>query len=257
MPSWPPTATTCPGSSSTDEWTAGRSMALPATGPGVESAGRPGGRGAGSTPVVSFGDPRRASVVTLGINPSSRQFVRQNGALREGTARRVGHLAVARALGLGGDGRGRWCQGPGRVRDVLPARKGCRTGVGSTPSTTCCGPVSTRPTTTAAPAISIWWHGPPIRCGAAWTGRRGAGCSRLTLPVRRRAVGAGRLPGGGGQRAHGHLRGGGCWTRRVECRSPTGRTSVGRPVHRRVGRYALRRLDVQPPEPARCGTSGR
>jgi hypothetical protein len=45
-----------------------------------------------STPVVSFGDPRRASVVTLGINPSSRQFVRQNGALREGTARRLATL---------------------------------------------------------------------------------------------------------------------------------------------------------------------
>jgi hypothetical protein len=45
-----------------------------------------------STPVVSFGDPRRASVVTLGINPSSRQFVRQNGALREGTSRRLATL---------------------------------------------------------------------------------------------------------------------------------------------------------------------
>ena len=28
----------------------------------------------GSTPVVSFGDPSKASVVTIGINPSSREF---------------------------------------------------------------------------------------------------------------------------------------------------------------------------------------
>lgn len=52
-----------------------------------------------STPVVSFGDPTSAAVVTLGLNPSTRQFVRQNGALREGTERR---LATLPSLGLAG-----------------------------------------------------------------------------------------------------------------------------------------------------------
>ena len=45
-----------------------------------------------STPVVSFGDLMRAKVVTLGINPSTRQFVRQNGSLLDGPERRLATL---------------------------------------------------------------------------------------------------------------------------------------------------------------------
>ena len=46
---------------------------------------------------MSFGDPTRASVVTLGINPSTRQFLRQNGSLLDGADRR---LATLPSLGL-------------------------------------------------------------------------------------------------------------------------------------------------------------
>jgi hypothetical protein len=42
----------------------------------------------GSTPVVSFGDPLRADVVTVGINPSSAEFCR-GGVLRTGPQRRL------------------------------------------------------------------------------------------------------------------------------------------------------------------------
>jgi hypothetical protein len=52
-----------------------------------------------STPVVSFGDPMGAVVATLGINPSTRQFLHQNGALRVGAERR---LATLPWLGLSG-----------------------------------------------------------------------------------------------------------------------------------------------------------
>lgn len=46
----------------------------------------------GSTPVVAFGDPQRAEVATLGINPSAREFV-EGGRLLSGPARRLATLA--------------------------------------------------------------------------------------------------------------------------------------------------------------------
>jgi hypothetical protein len=49
----------------------------------------------GSTPVVAFGDPTRAEVATLGINPSVREFV-EDGRLLAGDRRR---LATLEALG--------------------------------------------------------------------------------------------------------------------------------------------------------------
>lgn len=52
-----------------------------------------------STPVVAFGDPTGARVATLGINPSTRQFLRQDGSLRDGPDRR---LATLPWLGLSG-----------------------------------------------------------------------------------------------------------------------------------------------------------
>src|SRR5205814_6524697 len=45
----------------------------------------------GSTPVVAFGDPRRATVATLGINPSHREFI-ENGGLLSGEDRRLATL---------------------------------------------------------------------------------------------------------------------------------------------------------------------
>ncbi|MHB1535641.1 MAG: hypothetical protein ACYC1D_13740 [Acidimicrobiales bacterium] len=47
----------------------------------------------GSTPVVAFGDPIRAEVATLGINPSGREFLGPGGALLGGDARRLATLA--------------------------------------------------------------------------------------------------------------------------------------------------------------------
>src|ERR1700730_7591746 len=49
----------------------------------------------GTTPVLSFGDPRHARVATLGINPSGREFV-ENGQLLAGAQRR---LATLESLG--------------------------------------------------------------------------------------------------------------------------------------------------------------
>jgi hypothetical protein len=49
-----------------------------------------------STPVVSFGDPLRAEVATLGINPSRREFFSRDGVLLSGPERR---LATADSLG--------------------------------------------------------------------------------------------------------------------------------------------------------------
>lgn len=37
-----------------------------------------------STPVLSFGDPLRAEVATLGINPSRREFFSRDGVLLSG-----------------------------------------------------------------------------------------------------------------------------------------------------------------------------
>lgn len=48
---------------------------------------------AGSTPVVSFGDPADAPVATLGINPSSGEFLASSGALLAGGERRLATLA--------------------------------------------------------------------------------------------------------------------------------------------------------------------
>ncbi|HEX6237741.1 MAG TPA: hypothetical protein VFZ68_11135 [Acidimicrobiales bacterium] len=52
---------------------------------------------AGSTPVVSFGDQVAAHVATLGINPSSREFLDASGGLLDGAQRR---LATLRSLGV-------------------------------------------------------------------------------------------------------------------------------------------------------------
>src|SRR6266511_6400613 len=49
----------------------------------------------GSTPVVAFGDPARAEVATLGINPSANEFL-QHGRLLTGDQRR---LATLESLG--------------------------------------------------------------------------------------------------------------------------------------------------------------
>jgi len=43
----------------------------------------------GSTPVVAFGDVRRATVATLGINPSKYEFLDRNGNERGGSERRL------------------------------------------------------------------------------------------------------------------------------------------------------------------------
>ncbi len=45
----------------------------------------------GSTPVVAFGDPSRAEVATLGINPSASEFL-QSGQLLRGAGRRLATL---------------------------------------------------------------------------------------------------------------------------------------------------------------------
>lgn len=50
----------------------------------------------GSVPVVAFGDPERAEVATLGINPSHREFA-ENGVLLSGERRR---LATLESLGV-------------------------------------------------------------------------------------------------------------------------------------------------------------
>lgn len=50
----------------------------------------------GSTPVVSFGDPRRAVVATLGINPSVAEFT-EHAHMLVGRQRRLATLASLRA----------------------------------------------------------------------------------------------------------------------------------------------------------------
>lgn len=47
----------------------------------------------GTTPVVAFGDSRRAEIATLGINPSLREFHGAHGRLLEGPRRRLSTLA--------------------------------------------------------------------------------------------------------------------------------------------------------------------
>jgi hypothetical protein len=46
----------------------------------------------GSTPVIAFGNPVRARVATLGINPSRNEFLSQSGALMVGKKRRLATL---------------------------------------------------------------------------------------------------------------------------------------------------------------------
>jgi hypothetical protein len=46
----------------------------------------------GSTPVVAFGDPARAWVATLGINPSRNEFLDSQGHLLDGSRRRLATL---------------------------------------------------------------------------------------------------------------------------------------------------------------------
>ena len=45
-----------------------------------------------STPVVSFGDPSKARVATLGINPSDKEFLDNRGALLVGSEQRFANL---------------------------------------------------------------------------------------------------------------------------------------------------------------------
>lgn len=51
----------------------------------------------GSTPVVAFGDPRNASVATLGINPSWHEFLADDGSLLSGSKRRLATLTSLNA----------------------------------------------------------------------------------------------------------------------------------------------------------------
>jgi hypothetical protein len=51
----------------------------------------------GSTPVVAFGNPITARVATVGINPSSQEFVNRKGDLLTGEKRR---LADFQSLGI-------------------------------------------------------------------------------------------------------------------------------------------------------------
>jgi hypothetical protein len=52
----------------------------------------------GSTPVVAFGDVRKATVATLGLNPSKYEFLDHRGDEREGGERRLETLT---SLGKG------------------------------------------------------------------------------------------------------------------------------------------------------------
>jgi hypothetical protein len=56
----------------------------------------------GSTPVIAFGDPFRATVATLGINPSRREFLDTNGELLTGAERRLATLASLQARDTAG-----------------------------------------------------------------------------------------------------------------------------------------------------------
>jgi hypothetical protein len=54
---------------------------------------------AGSTPVVSFGDPLRTRIATLGINPSRKGFLDDQGQLLAGARRRLATLDSIGAAG--------------------------------------------------------------------------------------------------------------------------------------------------------------
>src|SRR5438552_3663439 len=62
-------------------------------------------------PVPAFGDPSTASVATLGLNPSNREFVDDDGCELEGDARRFHTLA---SLGLA-----RWEQADTRHLELV------------------------------------------------------------------------------------------------------------------------------------------
>ena len=48
----------------------------------------------GTTPVIAFGDPGRAEIATLGINPSFHEFRSKDGGLLAGPKRRLSTLEV-------------------------------------------------------------------------------------------------------------------------------------------------------------------
>lgn len=52
-----------------------------------------------SSPIVSFGDAGRATVATVGLNPSNREFVNQDGEELAGASRRFETLASLRLKG--------------------------------------------------------------------------------------------------------------------------------------------------------------
>ncbi|MGH8930030.1 MAG: hypothetical protein ACRDZO_05180 [Egibacteraceae bacterium] len=54
----------------------------------------------GSTPVVAFGDLERADIATLGINPSSQEFLDSSGHLLSGDRRRLATMESLRAQRL-------------------------------------------------------------------------------------------------------------------------------------------------------------
>jgi hypothetical protein len=62
----------------------------------------------GSTPVVAFGDVRKSTVATLGLNPSKLEFLNRDGSERMGDQRRLETLASLEVNDLcGGTGRNR------------------------------------------------------------------------------------------------------------------------------------------------------
>jgi hypothetical protein len=56
----------------------------------------------GSTPVIAFGDYRKATVATLGLNPSLREFIDRDGRELAGGSRRLETLASVGSTDLAG-----------------------------------------------------------------------------------------------------------------------------------------------------------
>src|SRR5712692_1443193 len=113
----------------------------------------------GSTPVVSFGHPLRPKVATLGINPSSREFLAGGASLLSGPKRR---LATLESLGLASYDE----MTPQTARCVIDD---CASYFERQPygwfkplDTILSGALGSR-ITTGQPAISISFNGPPIR----------------------------------------------------------------------------------------------
>lgn len=116
----------------------------------------------GSVPVVAFGDPERAEVASLGINPSHREFV-ENGVLLCGQHRR---LATLESLGATRIDR----LTDGQVADVVAD---CAAYFQRNPyrrwfdrSTACSVRAPAAASTTGPHATSIWSSGPPTRPGS-------------------------------------------------------------------------------------------